>query len=237
MFTAYDPLKEFFRRATGEALDLSLWTAWEQIILDTDQSRIRQLLAQILHKAEAGSMPAMCMSAAYLRSKEGGLRQYKEAAVWAARAAELECPPGIFELGACYENGVGVPQNYGQAYKLYEEAAASGYGHAALTLAIRYQLGQGFSVEPSKALDYIMKAIDLGDTYAPYELATWFEHGTGVNIDFSVARHWYAAAAEGGNEFACARLGTAYSLGGLGLEPDSEMARKYYELHDESGPT
>lgn len=229
----YEPLKEFAQRV-GEQVSESdvwaVWAVWEQCHTESDPERARQLLVRLLSRAEAGSKLAMCMCAARLRSGQGTLLRYKEAAMWARRAAESGYPPGIFELGRCYEDGVGIPQNLGRAIELYEEAAAAGYAHAALTMAIRYHLGQGVTVDPAKGLDYITRAVELGDAYAPFELATWYEHGSGVQVDLLLARHWYGVAADAGSLLACLRLSTAYSVGELGLKQDVEMARKYEEL-------
>jgi TPR repeat protein len=46
-------------------------------------------------------------------------------------------------LGAMYDDGHGVPQDYGQARLWYEKAAAQGYANAQSNLAVLYDDGDG----------------------------------------------------------------------------------------------
>lgn len=227
---SYEPLREYAQRVNEVLPAPEIWATWGQGNTESDPKRARELLERLLSWAEAGSKVAMCMSAARLRSSQGIVPQHEEAIAWARRAAAVGYPPGMFELGRCHEEGVGVAQDPHAAIQLYEKASAAGYAHAALTLAICYHLGQSVNIDSEKGLHYINRAVTLGDTYAPFELATWYEHGVGVPVDVLLARHWYTVAAESGGLLACLRLSTAYSVGELGLEPDSGIARRFEEL-------
>ncbi len=45
-------------------------------------------------------------------------------------AAEAGHPEAQFQLGFCYENGIGVPLNVGKAKYWYDKAAAQGHEKA-----------------------------------------------------------------------------------------------------------
>lgn len=229
---AYDPLREFTTLLGEQGAESEVWMLWDECIRAGAAEGASQPLARLVKWAEAGSKLAMCMCAAQMRSV-GGMESGREAIKWARRAAESGYPPGQFELGRCYEDGVGVPRQLDEAIRLYEASADAGYPQGALALALRYHLGQDIPVDSIRAFHYITRAIELGSAYAPFELATWYEQGHGVATDLSLARHWYEVAAEGGSALACLRLSTAYSFGGLGVMPDRSKATKYEELSRE----
>jgi hypothetical protein len=47
------------------------------------------------------------------------LRKYKEAHTYFQRAVQLGCPPAAFNLGLCYESGIGTPQDFKLVLKMH----------------------------------------------------------------------------------------------------------------------
>jgi hypothetical protein len=47
------------------------------------------------------------------------LRKYKEAHTYFQRAVQLGCPPAAFNLGLCYESGIGTPQDFKLVRKMH----------------------------------------------------------------------------------------------------------------------
>jgi TPR repeat protein len=113
---------------------------------------------------------------------------------------------------------------------MYAAAAEAGYRPAATHLATAYSEGRLGNVVGRKAADYAALAANMGDSAAAHMLGEWYEHGTNVQQDDSQAVLWYDKAARLGNPVACLRLNMAYSLGQLGLSPDSTMADEYKRL-------
>ena len=57
-------------------------------------------------------------------------QDYTEAAKWSRLAADQGFAVAQYYLGIAYANGQGVPQDFVQAYKLFELSAAHGYKDA-----------------------------------------------------------------------------------------------------------
>jgi len=57
--------------------------------------------------------------------------------------AERGDPVAMFELGLCYEKGLGVLQDHAQAAQWYRKAADAGYAGAMCNLGACYENGQG----------------------------------------------------------------------------------------------
>ena len=66
-------------------------------------------------------------------------------------------------IGAIYDNGYGVNQNYQKAVELYQKACDLGDASAFCNLGVMYDNGQGVNVDKQKALQLYKKACDMGD--------------------------------------------------------------------------
>ena len=89
---------------------------------------------------------------------EGVSRDSRQAVDWFRKAAEQNYSPAQFNLAVLYQNGVGVPLNYSEAYKWFTLAANDGHtGKPALA-----------------ALTQIMTTKELRDGQA--RVADWLAH-------------------------------------------------------------
>ncbi len=70
-------------------------------------------------------------------------KDYKEAFAIFQPVAEQGNALAQAYLGAMYDNGNGVPQNYGEAAKWYRKAAIQGEANAQLNLGMMYIQGHG----------------------------------------------------------------------------------------------
>ena len=106
------------------------------------------------HKsARQGFLPAMVDLGNFYRSGEGGEVDNKQAAIWFRQAALKKNPEGQFLFAEMYEQGLGVPQDYIQAYLYYSLAKQSGYAMATGSL-------NALKVKMSPAqLDYAEKMV------------------------------------------------------------------------------
>lgn len=66
-------------------------------------------------------------------------------------------------IGAMYNNGRGVNQNYQKAVELYQKGADLGDAGACYNLGHMYQHGQGVNQDYQKAVELYQKACDVGD--------------------------------------------------------------------------
>ncbi len=67
-----------------------------------------------------------------------------------------------FNLGAMYERGQGVPQDYFQAVRWYRRAAEQGHASAQFNLGLMYNRGQGVMPNVIQAYMWILLATGEG---------------------------------------------------------------------------
>ena len=77
-------------------------------------------------------------------------------------------------IGGLYQNGLGVPQDYGQAMQWYRKAADLGDDEAEYDIGILYANGWGVPVDLNQANTWIKKAADADNDDAKKWLS---EHG------------------------------------------------------------
>ena len=78
------------------------------------------------------------------------------------------CPP--FNLGALYDNGLGVEQDYAKAREWYEKAADKGNAYAQFKIGRAHENGLGVTQDYAKAMAWYQKAADQGHAAAKARL-------------------------------------------------------------------
>lgn len=89
-------------------------------------------------------------------------KNYKEAFNYIKMAADENIPGGINNLGALYQHGYGVKQDYAQAISLYEKSAKMGSPGGYFNLGGMYEHGDGVTQDDTKALEYYEQALAAG---------------------------------------------------------------------------
>jgi TPR repeat protein len=110
----------------------------------------------------------------------------------------------------------------------YEQAANNGNIFAPYNLGKMYELGQGVTLDFSKARSFYEKGAVAGVDPAMVELARCYASGAGGKEDPKLAVYWYTKAAELGNGEAMQALGLAYARGTLGLSQDFNEAERWF---------
>ena len=103
------------------------------------------------------------------------------------------------QLGRTYDDGNGVPQDYGQALKWYGKAAEQGNASAQNSLGIMYALGRGVNRDKAEAVVWYKKAAKQGLAEASYNLGISYYNGDGVQQNFAFAYGWLAIALSRGD--------------------------------------
>ena len=85
-----------------------------------------------------------------------------EAVKWYRRATEQGYANAQHDLGYCYRNGQGVPQDYVEAVKWYRKAAEQGDANAQANLGYCYRNGQGVPMDLLQAYKWFQLAGDQG---------------------------------------------------------------------------
>ena len=116
------------------------------------------------------------------------------------KAAEAGEASAQFRLGQLYDEGTGVPQDYGQAKEWFEKAAKQGHVGAQVNLGTLYLQGEGAPQSAQMALFWLSRAAEQGHALAFAKLGWMYVQGRGVLQDFVQAHKWYSLAAANGHE-------------------------------------
>ncbi len=127
-----------------------------------------------------------------------------------AESGDLEA---MFQLGAAYYHGEGIPRDLRTAVALFDQAASDGYAPAQTMLGAMHYLGEGVENSLPKALNWIRKAAAQGDPGGQARLALFYYRGEGVPRSPAQAAHWARLAAAQGDPEAAALLGSLFYLG------------------------
>jgi len=124
--------------------------------------------------------------------------EYEATAKTLRKSAEEGDASAQFRLGQLYDEGTGVPQDYGQAKEWFEKAAKQGHVGAQVNLGTLYLQGEGAPQSDQMALFWIRPAAEQGHVLAFAKLGWMYAQGRGVLQDFIQAHKWYNLAAANG---------------------------------------
>jgi TPR repeat protein len=163
---------------------------------------------------------------------------------------------GMFRLGVCYAEGIGVGKDARKAVYWLDKAASGGHLQAKVRLGAAYADGPASGVQQQdakRAFALFAEAAAGGDPDGMYNVALELEQG-GVTVDVAtaagvgvqggvqcsatqLARAWYrkAAEAEPGSCWAMRRLAAAFEDGSLGDECDEELAKFWLDEARDAG--
>jgi TPR repeat protein len=139
-----------------------------------------------------------------------------------------------FNVGAMYEQGQGVPQNYPEAAKWFELAAKQGNAGAQFSLGSLYYEGTGVLQNYPEAARWFELAAKQGHAFAQFNLGLMYYDGTGVPQNYAEAVKWLRPAAAQGDAKAQNNLGWMYALG-QGVPQNYAEAVKWLELAAKQG--
>lgn len=121
-----------------------------------------------LKAANAGAASGQCNTARFLKNGKlvgnGSFERvdYEEAFYWAKLSASQYYGLGMYILGSCYEEGIGVDKNITKAICWYQKAADKNISLAQLDLGIIYIKGKNVPRDLNKAKYWLKKAYDNG---------------------------------------------------------------------------
>lgn len=103
-----------------------------------------------------------------------------------------------FNIGAIYEEGLGVPKDPSEAAGWYGLAASQGHAQAQYNMGVLYADGRGVSRDDGRAVEWWRKAADQDHGKAQYNLGVFYQLGRGLRKDLSKAQVWFDRAAANG---------------------------------------
>ena len=104
-----------------------------------------------------------------------------------------------YNLGRMYYRGEGVEQNFTEAKKWFDLAAAQQYAPAQASLAVLYEKGQGVTADHKEAVKWYEFAAEQGYVPAQVNLGLHYADGSGTARDYAEAVKWFTIAAELGD--------------------------------------
>jgi TPR repeat protein len=133
-------------------------------------------------------------------------------------------------LGVMYASGRGVGENYSEAEKWFQKAAAQNELDAIWNLGFIHHRGRGsFPKDFLEAEKWYIRAAEQGHIGSQTSLAFAYSSGDGVEQDYPQAAKWYLRAANQGNFLAQHSLAMMYEMG-QGVPQDQVLAYKWYNL-------
>lgn len=137
-------------------------------------------------------------------------------------------------IGRCYMTGIGVNQDYKEAWKWMARAAGSDDLEAEYQLGMMYRDGIGVKKSATEAAYWFRKSARNGHALSLLNLGHAFENGEGVLPDNRIAAENYWRAAERGNAEGAYRYATMLRTG-QGVNVDLPRSLKYYMQAAEAG--
>ena len=150
-------------------------------------------------------------------------------------AVALGCERAMCTLGQLYAEGSDVlEKDDDEAFRLYTEAAETGYDHAQILLALCYEAGRGVERDHHEAFRLMLGAASNSQrgentSSANYNLSMYYDEGVGVERDVTESFRRCHLAADAGHGKAILRLAHLYELG-RGVERTIPRATEVLEL-------
>jgi tetratricopeptide (TPR) repeat protein len=155
-------------------------------------------------------------------------KDFAEARRLYQKAADAGYAMAMNNIGALYEGGSGVPQNYDEAARWYAKAVAAGEPIAMVDLGWQYEHGHGVKKDLAEARRLYEGAVNAGVPAGMNNLGLMYMYGSGVPRDYAQARRLFEQGIALGDAANMNDLGVLYSAG-RGVPRDARTARQWFE--------
>jgi TPR repeat protein len=184
----------------------------------------------------------MTLGLIYERGLNGKTRHFGKALEWYAKAAAEGLASGFYNVGVCYEVGMGTAPDEAKALENFKLASDKGFAQADYRLANIYLQGLlGASPDEEIGLAHLRKAADLGHLDAQKDLGAILYYGhLNQPKDLKKALELFTKVAEAGDAVAMKNIGAMLlNEEGLinqeGAKSDVAQGLKWYLLALEHG--
>lgn len=106
------------------------------------------------------------------------------------QAAELGNAESQYNLGYCYQAGVGVDQNLEKAIEWYLKSAEQGFNDALYQMMMAYGNGSGVEQNMVKAFSYALKCAENNDATCMFNVINCYKEGIGTEKDSEKMLEW-----------------------------------------------
>ncbi|MFK7851480.1 MAG: tetratricopeptide repeat protein [Akkermansiaceae bacterium] len=153
----------WFKKAGESGLPTGHLLAARLLLGGEDKSKILEGYGHLLAAAQSGFAEAQNEIGMLYLNGRLGIQDGVAAAAWFGQASAGGFPLGSYNLATLLEQGFGVPQNFGEAGRLYAAAATAGFPRAAAALARLHANGAGTEKNLPKAWALLSLAVQMGD--------------------------------------------------------------------------
>jgi TPR repeat protein len=153
---------------------------------------------------------------------------------WLRSAACEGNADAMYEIGRCYDEGLGLDVDPITAIKWYEAASRQGHAKAINTLAWCYAKGSGVKKDESASFQLYVRAAQHQLPEAQYNLAVCYSHGRGTARDPIRAVELYTKAAKQRHTTAMCNLAMCLQSGD-GCTADPYAALNWLKAASDAG--
>lgn len=139
-----------------------------------------------------------------------------------------------FNLGLCYEQGIGTTKDISKAVKSYRFAATQGHLEASYNIGALYLEGKHFSGKNNEGLELIEEAATKGLVKAQRFLGLYYADKMNEHYDMKRSVKWLHSAAEQNDLTAQYHLGICHERG-FGVARNMSQAKTWYGQAAENG--
>jgi TPR repeat protein len=106
------------------------------------------------------------------------------------QAAELGNAESQYNLGYCYQAGIGVEQNSEKAIEWYSKSAEKGWNDGLYAMMMAYGSGNGIQQDFNKAFSFALKCAENGDGTCMFNVINCYKEGMGTDKDIDKMLEW-----------------------------------------------
>lgn len=114
------------------------------------------------------------------------------------KAANAGNSEGEAELGACYLQGIGIPQDNNLGAKWARKSADAGNARGQVLMGALYKDGVGVKKDSHEEVRWLQKAVDQGSPEGQFYLGACYVTGEGVPKDLKKAKDLFQKSADQG---------------------------------------
>ena len=117
-------------------------------------------------------------------------KEFNKAIPILKQAAELGNPESQYNLGYCYQAGIGVKQDFKTAIKWYSKSAEQGWNDGLYQMMMAYGSGNGVKQDFNKAFSYALKCAKNGDGTCMFNVINCYKDGMGTDKNIDKMLEW-----------------------------------------------